>query len=128
LNINKCNFCRKEVKFLGHIINETGVLADPERIEAILKYPIPRNCKQLRQFLGICNFHSRFIVGYANYAAPLYSLLKQGIKWEWTSELQESFSKLRESFAYSIQLVHPSHEKPYEIYTDASKVGVSAIL
>jgi hypothetical protein len=96
------------VKFLGHRIDRTGVSADPERVEAILRYPAPRNCKQLRQFMGICNFHSHFIVGYANYTAPLYSLLKQGTKWEWTSEKQEAFLRLRESFASSIQLVHPS--------------------
>jgi hypothetical protein len=58
LNIDKCHFCR-EVKFLGYIIDITGVSADPERVEAILRYPAPRNCKQLRHFLGICNFHSR---------------------------------------------------------------------
>jgi hypothetical protein len=85
LNINKCHFCKEEVKFLGHSIDRTGVYMDPERVEDIC-YPAPQNCKQLRQFLGICNFHSRFIVGCANYTAPLYSLLKQGTKWEWTPE------------------------------------------
>jgi hypothetical protein len=61
LNIKKCHFCREEVKFLGHRIDRTGVSADPERVEAILHYPAPRNCKQLRQLLGVCNFHSRVI-------------------------------------------------------------------
>jgi hypothetical protein len=86
LNIAKCHFCLDEVKFLGHRIDKTGVSADPQRIEVILHYPAPRNCKQLRQFLGTCNFHSRFIVGYANFVAPLLPLLKQGTKWEWTTE------------------------------------------
>jgi hypothetical protein len=70
LNIGKCQFCREEIKFLGHIINKSGVSTDSEKVEAIRHNPVPQNRKQLRQFLGICSFHSRFIVGYANYAAP----------------------------------------------------------
>jgi hypothetical protein len=128
INAYKCRFCREEVKFLGHRINRTGVSADPDRIAAILSYPAPRNVKQLRQFLGTCNFHRRFIINYASYVAPLTPLLKQGVKWKWTQESQDAFLKLRESFARSIHLVHPREELPYAIYTDASKLGISSIL
>jgi hypothetical protein len=128
INANKCRFCRGEVKFLGHRIDRTGVSADPDRVAAILKYPEPRNSKQLRQFLGTCNFHSRFIIGYANYIAPLTPLLKEGAKCRWTQEARDAFLKLRESFAQSIHLVHPREELPYAIYTDASKLGISSIL
>jgi hypothetical protein len=127
-NATKCHFCREEARFLGHRIDRTGVSADPERIAAILHYPVPRNSKQLRQFLGTCNFHSRFIVGYANYVAPLTPLLKQGARWRWTQEKQDAFLNLRECFARSIHLVHPCEELPYDIYTDASKLGISSIL
>jgi hypothetical protein len=116
LNATKCHFCLAQIKFLGHCIDKTGVSADPDRIAAIPNYPAPRNCKQLRQFLGTCNFHRRFIVGYADYVAPLLPLLRQGSKWEWTAEKQEAFLKLRDSFAYSIHLVHPRDELPYAIY------------
>jgi hypothetical protein len=128
INVAKCRFCREEVKFLGHVINRTGVSADPDRVQAILNYPIPRNSKQLRQFLGTCNFHSRFILGYADYIAPLTPLLKQGVRWIWTKEKEDAFLRLRESFAHSIQLVHPHDDLPYSIFTDASKLGVSSIL
>ena len=128
LNAAKCRFCQKEIRFLGHRINRMGVSADPDRVEAILKYPAPRNAKQLRQFLGTCNFHSRFIVGYAEYVAPLLPLLKQGIKWSWTDEMKGPFEKLRASFAKSVQLVHPRPDFPYAIYTDASKLGISSVL
>jgi hypothetical protein len=79
-NATKCRFYQK-IRFLEYRIDRRGVSADPDRVEAILKYPASKNAKQLRQFLGTCNFHSRFIVGYANYVAPLLSLLKYGIKW-----------------------------------------------
>jgi hypothetical protein len=128
VNAAKCRFCQKEIKFLGHRITNMGVSADSGRIEAILKYPAPRNMKQLRQLLGTCNFDSTFIVGYSNYVAPLLPLLKGGNKWKWTKEMQTAFEALRESFANSIQLVHPREDLPYLVYTDASKLGISAIL
>jgi hypothetical protein len=128
LNAGKCRFCLKELKFLGHRISNMGVSADSEKIEAILNYPAPKNQKQLRQLLGTCNFHGRFIVGYANYIAPLLPLLKQGNRWKWTAEMQQAFEGLRASFASSIQLAHPREDLPYLIYTDASKLGISAIL
>jgi hypothetical protein len=79
-NAAECRFCQKEIRFLEHRIDKRGVSADPHRVEAILKYPAPKNAKQLRQFQVTCNFHSRFIVGYANYVAPLLTLLKHGVK------------------------------------------------
>jgi hypothetical protein len=126
INIAKCKFCIKEIKFLGHVISPTGVAADPTRIDAILNYPSPKNQKQLRQFLGTCNFHNRFIVKYSEFVAPLLPLLKKGIKWAWTQEKEQAFQNLRNSFAKSIQLAHPREDLPYEIHTDASKVGISA--
>ncbi|XP_033608779.1 nucleoporin nup211-like [Cryptotermes secundus] len=128
INAKKCRFCKDEVRFLGHRIDRTGVSADPDRVQSILNYPAPGNSKQLRQFLGTCNFHSRFIIGYANYVVPLTPLLKQGVKWTWTDEARDAFLRLRQSFARSIHLVHPRDDAPNAIYTDASKLGISSIL
>jgi hypothetical protein len=128
LNATKCKFCQSEIRFLGHKIDRRGVSADPDRVSAILAYPTPKNVKQLRQFLGTCNFHSRFIVGYGNYTAPLLPLLQQGTKWRWTKVMQGAFEKLRASFANSIHLIHPRIGLPYSIYTDASKLGISSVL
>jgi hypothetical protein len=95
------------------------VAPDPDRIAAVLAYPPPRNQKQLRQFLGTCNFHHRFIVRYAEYTAPLVPLLKKGVRWKWTMDHEDVFMKLRSAFANSIHLTHPRDDLPYEIYTDA---------
>ena len=64
---SKCNFCKPEIKFLRHIICDKTVKADPERIEAIVRYPVLKNQKQLRKFLGVYNFHLQFIINYASY-------------------------------------------------------------
>lgn len=128
INAAKCRFCQTEVTFLGHIISQTGVSADPERVAAILKYPAPRNQKHLRQFLGTCNFHNRFIINYAGYVGALLPLLKKGSKWKWTTEMQCAFEELRARFAHTIHLVHPNNDLPYAVYTDACKFGISAVL
>jgi hypothetical protein len=70
INIDKCDFCKQEIKFLGPVISDKQVKVNPERTA-------PRNQKQLRQFLGTCNYHHRFIINYADYAAPLLGLLKK---------------------------------------------------
>jgi hypothetical protein len=101
---------------------------DPDRIASILIYPAPKNQKKLRQFLGTCNFHHRFIVNYAEYTAPLVPLLKKGLRWKWTQDHEEAFLKLRNAFAASIHLAHPRNDLTYEIYTDASCYAISGIL
>jgi hypothetical protein len=67
-------------------------------------------------------------VGYSEYVAPLLPLLKKGSKWIWNQEKEQAYQRLKNSFAASIQLAPPREDLPYEIHTDASKVGISAIL
>jgi hypothetical protein len=81
VNAAKCQFCKPEIKFLGHIISDDGVKAVCGRNEAILTYPVPKNQRQLRKFLGMCNFHQQFILNYSLYVEPLLILLCKGNKW-----------------------------------------------
>jgi hypothetical protein len=70
ITISKCDFCKQEIKILGHVVSDKKVKVDADRIAAILNYPIPLNQKQLRQFLGTTNYHHRFIINYSDYVAP----------------------------------------------------------
>jgi hypothetical protein len=96
MNLRKCNFCKPEIKFLSHIISRNSLRPDAYRVEATLNYPAPRNQKQLKKILGVCNFHQRFIVNYAEYVAPLLQLLRKNTPWKWSVEVQEAFVTLRE--------------------------------
>jgi hypothetical protein len=93
-----------------------------------MSYPVPKNQKQLRQFLGTCNSHQHFIVNYSRYIAPLTPLLKKGLRWKWTSDHQIAFEELHENFAKSIHLTHLQGDFPYVIYTDASQFAIAAVL
>jgi len=128
VNAAKCQFCKPEIKFQGHIISEEGVKADRERIEAILRYPVPKNQRQLRKFLGICNFHQQFILNYSTYVEPLLILLHKGNKWRWTDALQQAFETLKAKFAHSIQLIHPDEQRGWIINSDASGRAIGAVL
>jgi hypothetical protein len=128
VNAAKCQFCKPAIKFLGHIISDKGVKADRERTEAILRYPVPKNQRQLRKFLGICNFHQQFILNYSSHVKPLLILLRKGNKWKWTDALQEAFETLRNKFAHSIQLIHPDEKKGWIINTDASGRAIGSVL
>ena len=61
VNAAKRQFCKPQIKFLCHIISDKTVRSDKERIEAILSYPAPKNQRQLRKFLAVCNFHKKII-------------------------------------------------------------------
>jgi hypothetical protein len=82
----------------------------------------------LRQFLGICGFHHKFVIKYADFVTPLSPILKKGVKWKWTAHLQQAFEELHAQFANSIHLIHPNDELPYNIFTDASKFAIGALL
>jgi hypothetical protein len=118
----------REIKYLGYIVSKQKLTADPQHIEAILNYPAPKNHKQLRKFLGTCNYHHRFIINYAEYIASLLKLLKKGSKWQWCEDMQRAFGSLRRQFAHIIHLVQPNDELPYVINTDASSRAIGAVL
>jgi hypothetical protein len=128
INLRKYHFCKPEINFLAHIISRNSLRPDPNKIEAILSYPAPQNQKQLKKFLGVCNFHQRFIVNYAEYVAPLLQLLHKNIPWRWSAEMQEAFITLRDKFAKTIHLVHPNENRPYIINTDDSMKAIGAVL
>jgi hypothetical protein len=127
-NAAKCQFCKPEIKFLGHIISAEEVKADRERIEAILRYPVPKNQRQLRESFGICNFHQQFILNYSSYVEPLLTLLRKGNEWQWTDALRQAFETLTAKFAHSIQLIHPDEQKGWIINVDASGRAIGSVL
>ena len=64
LNAAKCHVLKKEFTYLGHIITRVGIKADANKVKAVLNMPRPTNAKQLRSFLGFCNYYRKFIKNY----------------------------------------------------------------
>ncbi|KAL7838517.1 hypothetical protein AOLI_G00269210 [Acnodon oligacanthus] len=73
LKLGKCLFCRNELKFLGYKVSPDGFLPDTDKVDAMLKFPVPADVKHVRQFLGLASYDRRFIHNYAQHAEPLFA-------------------------------------------------------
>lgn len=107
LKHEKCDWFKTEMKALGMIVTTKGVKMDPEKLEGIAKWPIPRNVTEVQAFLGMCNYYRRFIVDFSDIAHPLHDILKKDFVWTWSIEAQETFEKLKNAFLTDPILVFP---------------------
>ena len=128
LQPDKCEFLKKEVIYLGHIISKDGVKPNPEKVEAVRNFPRPRNIKNIRQFLGLTGYYRRFIDGYAGMAKPLTQLLKSDVPFNWGEEQENSFKELKEKLITEPVLIFPDFSKPFIVTTDASGYAIGGIL
>ncbi|KAL4022424.1 hypothetical protein IC575_016156 [Cucumis melo] len=123
----KCSFAQPKIEYLGHIISGGGVEVDLEKIRSIADWPTPTNVREIRGFLGLTGHYRRFVKHYGSIAAPLIQLLKKG-GFVWNKEAEEAFERLKSAMISLPVLALPNFEQPFEIETDASGVGVDAVL
>ncbi|CAB3257647.1 unnamed protein product [Arctia plantaginis] len=128
LQPEKCEFLRKEVAYLGHIINNEGVKPNPEKIKAIIEFPIPKCAKDIKSFLGLVSYYRRFIPDFSKLAKPLTSLLKKDTPFNWENKQQLAFENLQHKLTTSPVLAYPDFTQPFILTCDASNYAVSAIL
>lgn len=128
INREKSSFGCKEVKYLGYVLSKEGLNVDSDKIKPIVDYPAPTNLKQLRRFLGMIGWYSRFIEGFATIKVPLTNLLHKDCKWHWGTEQQESFQELKIAIIKAPVLVRPDFTLPFQIHADASNYAVGAVL
>ncbi len=156
LSQKKCYFLRKTVKFLGHIVSESGIATDPMKVSAISEFRVvdlmeedgktPSPTK-IKSFLGMANYYSHFIEGLSALAKPLFKLTagqkikRKGGKGgscfpkpkrlspeDWTAECDSAVEKIKQAFANTVTLTHPDFERPFLLSTDASMDGLGAVL
>ena len=128
INPEKCVFFRKNVKYLGHIISAEGVVTDPEKISAVKDWPVPHTKKQLRSFLGFCSYYRKFVKGFSFISKPLYALTEDKVKFSWGEECQNAFDELKRVLSFSPMLSFPREEEKFILDTDASNIGIGAVL
>ncbi|XP_050906359.1 uncharacterized protein LOC127120018 [Lathyrus oleraceus] len=126
-NRKKCQFGQKTVEYLGHLITGNGVAVDPTKVQSVIQWPIPKNAKGVRGFLGLTGYYRKFIKDYGKVAKPLTELTKkEGFKWGPLA--QKAFEVLKQKLTTVPVLALPDFEKEFTVECDASGVGLGAIL
>lgn len=128
LQKEKCMFCRDELKFLGYIVNRSGLNVDPEKISAIVNIPTPKNAKEVRRIVGMMSWYRKFVPNFSCLINPLTNLTKKGKKFVWSSECDKSFATLKDCLINPPILACPSFEHPFILQCDASSYGLGAVL
>lgn len=128
LNKEKCYFCRPELKFLGFVINRSGIAVDPGKVEAIVNMPEPRTVKEVRRVIGMITWYRRFVDGFSDILAPLTGLLRKGKKFVWDESCTTSFLKIKDALISAPVLACPNFKYPFYVQTDASAYGLGAVL
>jgi hypothetical protein len=128
LGKDKCSFVKTQLEFLGHIVGRDGLQPDPKKVEKVRDWPTPKTIKDVRSFLGLASYYRRFMKDFSKIAKPMYQLTKQDEKFEWGSEQEKAFNKLKQLLIQAPVVAYPDFTKPFILYTDGSHTGLGAIL
>ena len=128
INMKKCQFLRTSVLYLGSVISHNCIKPDPKKIQGLQAATPPTDVAQLRSFLGAAGYLRHFVPSFSDTAQPLNQLLKKNTPFLWDEAQQEAFDQIRHSVAVSTFLSLPDPARGFVIYTDASNVGVGAVL
>lgn len=124
IKLSKCQFMKNEIQFLGHTISARGIRPAQDRIEKIFKLHKPRNVKELKHVIGVCNFYRRFVMKYSSLIEPFRNLLKAKQRWKWEEHHDRAFEDLKQAFYNCIILKHPTSTGHLKVFTDASINGI----
>lgn len=128
LNREKCEFCRPELRYLGYCVNSSGLLVDPEKVDAILKIQSPKNVKEVRQIVGLVSWYRRFIPSFSTLCDPLTRLTRKNVPFHWDESCEEALNKLKQHLVSAPILTCPDFNLPFIVETDASDYGLGAVL
>ena len=132
LKISKCQFCRREMRYLGHLITQNGIKPDPDLIKSVTNFPQPKKIKDVQSFLGLTGYYRRFIKDYSKIAAPLLQQLrncqKSNHRLKWSKECTDAVNTLKERLTNAPVMNTPNFEQPFILELDACEYGLGAIL
>ena len=137
LKPSKCNFFRREITYLGHLVSSQGISCDPKKIESVRNWPVPTTINEIRSFLGFVGYYRRFIKSFSKIARPLNDLLvghesckkKMGNKKiNWSEVEQCAFQDLKDACCSAPVLAYADFTKPFILHTDSSLDGLGAVL
>lgn len=124
----KVSLLKKEITFLGHIIDANGIRPVPTKVDAIKSMPPPKNISELRSFLGSINQFNSFVPNLLPSCQNLHRLLQKHNSWLWGKAEQETFDHLKTLITSDQVLAHFDPRIPVILSCDASEYGIGAVL
>ncbi len=128
VKLEKCQFCRSELTFLGYKVTSEGILPNEGKVRAVTDFKTPTCVKQVRQFLGLTSYYRRFIHYYARHAEPLFVFTRMYFPFVWSSECQAAMDFLKDRLTSAPVLKFPNFSLPFFIHADACDVGLGVAL
>lgn len=129
MQLDKSEFLRKEVAFLGHVITPNGIKPNPSKIKAVQDYPLPKSTKEIKAFLGLVGYYRRFIQNFAKIVQPFTKCLKKGSKIDDKNpEYLQAFQHCKDLLTNAPILTYSDFEKTFTVTTDASTVAIGGVL
>jgi hypothetical protein len=128
IKLKKCEFGKRNIEFLGYIVEKDGLQPEVKKVEKIKNMKRPENVTEVRSFVQLCSYYRKFIKDFSKIAKPLNNLVKKDSKFEWKKEQQEAFDILRTKLMEKLILEYPDFEKEFILITDVSGIGLGAVL
>ncbi len=125
---DKCEFSKNRIKFLGQVIEASGVSADPDKVSAVKAMPAPSNVSEVRRFLGMTNHLGKFLPHLAERTRPLRDLLRKSSMWAWGPQQQQAFDNIKAELTTPPGLALYDPKAETLVSADSSSYGMGAVL
>lgn len=126
--MEKCEFLKRTVDYLGHTVTSDGISPQRHKLFAIKNWPVPKSVSNVRSFLGLASYYRKYIKNFAHISSPMNELLKTKKKFIWSSSQSDSFNALKEALVSAPVLQIADPKRTYWVTTDASDVAIGAVL
>ncbi|GBG80269.1 hypothetical protein CBR_g30635 [Chara braunii] len=128
VNLEKCEFGRTRIFYLGHDVSAEGIRSEDAKVASIRDWPRPQTVTEVRSFLGMCDYYRNFVKNYSTVASPLTDLTQLDTPWDWSDECEAAFKQLKHALMNHEVLMVPDPQKPFIVTTDASQYDIGAVL
>jgi hypothetical protein len=99
-------------------VSREGIQPDPGKVEAVLRFPTPKNVTGVRSFLGLTGYYRKYIKGYSNLAGPLFELTRKDVVFAWNVNCEQAYQALKAALVDAPVLTRPDFRRTFWLDVD----------